>query len=314
MPIEGFNFENFAKNLAGQAKQVVPPHLSEEEKAFVVNIIYKFCYLSGEALSNDENIKLTGSQAMLITQFIGEWTFHKSIDLINGHIDSQFREAILQKVAFTVFEIAKQATINNIAQEQMIPLVEHHVTTCFKEAIDDLAQKGALNEGEAQDVLSQSNIDAMAQNQAQQEATGAQMSDNKILKLASVALVLKQMPQEKITNILKKFDVKEAEVLIQYLKMPDLENKLDKNITARCLKEIKGVLPEPVVLSPSRIFNRLQKIVKNSDKQIISIIINNERQLVKNLINTFDTDEMPVSTHVANVICSHLEEKMSQSR
>jgi len=314
MPIEGFNFENFAKNLAGQAKQVIPPNLSEEEKAFVVNIIYKFCYLSGEALSNDESVKLNANQAMLISQFIGEWTFHKSIDLINGNIDMQFREGILQKVAFTVFEIAKQAVVNNIPQDQMIPLVEHHVTTCFKQAIDDLAQKGALNQDQAQGVLSQSNIDAMAQSQAAQEAPETHMSDNKILKLASIALVLKQLPQDKMKHMLQKFDKKEAEVLIQYLKMPDLENKIDKNITAKCLHELKNVIPEPAILSPGRIFNRLQKIVNNSDKRIISIIIDNERQLVKNLINTSDIDEMPVSTHVANVICSHLEEKISQSK
>ncbi len=63
------------------------------------------------------------------------------------------------------------------------------------------------------------------------------MSDAKILKLASLALLIKNFPAEKIKNIISKFNKPEAQVLIQYLKMPDLENKVDSDITARCITE-----------------------------------------------------------------------------
>ena len=80
--IEGFDHKAFAKNLAGQAGQVVPEDIAPEDKKFVVDIVYKFCFLSGDALIKDETITLDAPQASLITQFIGEWSFHKSIDLI----------------------------------------------------------------------------------------------------------------------------------------------------------------------------------------------------------------------------------------
>ena len=204
--IEGFDHKAFAKNLAGQAGQVVPEDIAPEDKKFVVDIVYKFCFLSGDALIKDETITLDAPQASLITQFIGEWSFHKSIDLIRSKIDPSLREGILQRVAFTVFEIAKQAVIKRMPQEQIIPLVEHHVNVCFKQALDDLKKKGILDDKAEQNALSQSNIDAMAQSQAQEEAIGADMSDTKILKLASLALLIRNFPDAKIKSILSKFN------------------------------------------------------------------------------------------------------------
>ena len=46
--IEGFDHKAFAKNLAGQAGQVVPQDIDVNDKKFVVDIVYKFCFLSGD--------------------------------------------------------------------------------------------------------------------------------------------------------------------------------------------------------------------------------------------------------------------------
>ena len=129
--IAGFNPQDFAKNLAGQAGQVIPADISAADKKFIIDIVYKFCVLSGDALTKDTALNLDAAQASLITQFIGECSFHKSIDLLRAKVNPALREGILQRVAFTVFEIAKQAVVKKMPQEQIIPLVEHHVNTCF---------------------------------------------------------------------------------------------------------------------------------------------------------------------------------------
>ena len=77
--IEGFNPQDFAKNLAGQAGQVIPADIAAPDKKFIIDIVYKFCVLSGDALVKDAALNLDSAQASLITQFIGEWSFHKSI-------------------------------------------------------------------------------------------------------------------------------------------------------------------------------------------------------------------------------------------
>ncbi len=308
--IEGFDHKAFAKNLALQAGQVVPQDIGPDDKKFVVDIVYKFSFLSGDALVKDETIALDSAQASLITQFIGEWSFHKSIDLVRSKIDPSLREGILQRVAFTVFEIAKQATLKRMPQEQIIPLVEHHVNVCFKQALEDLKKKGILDEKAEQNALKQSNIDAMAQVEAEKEVIGADMSDTKILKLASLALLIKNFPQPKIKNILSKFNKPEREVLLQYLSMQDLETKIDTKITQRCLSEMKQALPEPQNMSLDRIQKKIFKIVKNSDKEEISNIIKDERPQIREFVLSGAQGDFNIPAKVANVIYKYLEEKI----
>lgn len=311
--IEGFDPRAFAKNLAIEASQVIPPDLKDADKKFVIDIVHKFCLLCGDALVKDEKYNLSAPQASIITQFIGEWTFHKSIDLIKGGIAPELREGVLQKVAFTVFEIAKQAISKNLPQEQVISVIEIQVKNCFKQAIEDLKAKGKIDENLANNTMSQSNIDAMSKAQFEEEqALGDDLSDAKILKLASLALLIKKLPQEKAKNIVAKFNQSEAQVLLQYIKMPNLEQKIDKGITIKCLEEIKEVLPEPKNISMDRIYAKLYKIVKNNDKDKIVNVIDNERPLIREFVLApYTKEEVKVPARVGNVICKYLEEKLS---
>ena len=136
--LKNFNCDAFAKDLSSQASQVVPNDIKKQDKDFIVEIIYRFCKMAGDALANEENSKLNASQASLITQFIGEWIFHKSVDIIRAGIELQYRESILQKVAFTVFDIAKKAVEKDLPQDQLISLVEAQVKKCFTKAVSVL--------------------------------------------------------------------------------------------------------------------------------------------------------------------------------
>lgn len=311
--IEGFDPRAFAKNLAMEASQVIPVNISDPDKKFIVELVHKFCLLCGDALTKDEKYNLNAAQASMITQFIGEWTFHKSVDLINGGIAPELREGVLQKVAFTVFEIAKQAISKNLPQEQIISVIEIQVKNCFKNAVDELKNKGKIDDKTLQNTMSQSSIDAMSQAEFDQEqGLGDDLSDAKILKLASLALLLKKLPQEKAKTLISKFNQSEAQVLLQYIKMPNLEQKIDKGITIRCLTEIKEVLPEPKNISMDRVYSKLFKIVKSSDKNKISNIIDNERPQIKQFVlSPYTKEEVRIPARVGGVICKYLEEKLS---
>jgi len=139
MAVEGFNSEQFAQNLAQQAVELVPKDLDENQKRFVVNIIYRYCVLAGNALIQDNSIKLSAEQASIICQFIGEWTFHKSIDLIRGKVQEECWEPILQKIAFTIFEVAKKTQINNVPQEETMTIIEQEVNRSYREAINEFS-------------------------------------------------------------------------------------------------------------------------------------------------------------------------------
>ena len=167
MAIEGFDYKGFATSMAEQAKELVPAELEQFQKDYVVKTLGNFTHLAGEALYNDTSLELTAEQAVFITQIIAEWSFHKSIDLIHSGILPQYWDSIMQKIAFTIFEVAKQAVIRKIPQDQLLQAVEHHVVKVYKQSIEELEKKGLIDEDIKNRAQSQSNIDAMAQ-QAQQ--------------------------------------------------------------------------------------------------------------------------------------------------
>ena len=76
----------------------------------------------------------------------------------------------MQKIAFTIFEVAKQAIMKNVPQDQILQLIEHHVNKSYKDAIDNLEKRGVISAEISQKAMSQSNIDDMAAQAAQAEA------------------------------------------------------------------------------------------------------------------------------------------------
>jgi hypothetical protein len=308
MTIEGFNFKEFAADLAQQAKAVLPADLSPQDKKYIVNIVNNFCYLAGEAIANDKTLNFDANQASIVTQFIGEWAFHKSIDLIKSKVDPQFRDSILQKIAFTVFEIAKQALLKKLPQAQMIGVVEHHVKKVYDESLSELMKKGALSNEQYDKAINQSNIDDMAKNE---NDAIANTSDTKILKLAAFAMLLKQMPNEKIGAILNKFSPTDAQVLIQYIQMEDLESRIDSSIVMKCLKEIKMTMPAPKKVNVNKTIAKFSKLVSTTDIDILEQLVIDERQLIQDFIlNSEHTDNTKFSPWLLQLITKHVEDKV----
>lgn len=162
MAIEGFDYKGFAQSMAEQAKELVPKELAPEDQEYIVNTLGNFTMLAGEAVYNDESLEINAEQAVFITQVIAEWSFHKSIDLIHSGIDRSYWDSIMQKIAFTIFEVAKQGIIRNIPQDQLLQAVEHHVVKVYKKNIEELEKRGVINEEIKEQAENQSNIDEMA--------------------------------------------------------------------------------------------------------------------------------------------------------
>lgn len=320
MAIEGFEYKSFAEELAQQASELLPKEFNDFQRNYVLNTIKNFSTLSGEAIYNDEKLNFNADQAMLITQIIAEWSFHKSIDIIKSGILPDYWDSVMQKIAFTIFEIAKQAIIQQVTQDEILKVVEHHVAKTYTKAIEELKQRKVIDERTCEAAISQSNIDDMMHKmQSEQEIAQASQgipsednSSNKILKLASVALLLRQVTQDKVQTILNKFNPQDAQMIIQYMQMPDLENKVDINIAMKCLNEIKTNLPEPKFVSFDKILSRMDSIFKKVPKEKLDKITSKERSNIKEFIQKAQEGEnTQIPSKIANIIAQHLEESVS---
>ncbi len=346
MPIEGFDYKAFASSMAEQAKELVPADLKDREKEYIVKTLGNFTLLAGEALYNDTSLNLTPEQAVFITQIIAEWSFHKSIDLIHSGILPQYWDSIMQKIAFTIFEVAKQAVIRKIPQDQLLQAVEHHVIKVYKQSIEELEAKGVIDEEIKNRAESQSNIDAMAK-QAQEEqlrrqqemvaeaeknqaaaekrreerraqkraekaaAAAPQGISNKQMKLMSLALVLKILSQDKVTTILNKFDSNDSLAISQYMNMADLESHLDGDLVTDCLKEMKNYLPVKKKLTKDNVLFDLLQVYKKVPRERVEKIIKNERPLVKRFISqSYDGEYGDMPLKVAGIVVQYIEDSI----
>ena len=350
MPIEGFDYKGFAASMSEQAKELVPKELEDREKEYIVKTLGNFTLLAGEALYNDQQLNLNADQAVFITQIIAEWSFHKSIDLIHSGILPQYWDGIMQKIAFTIFEVAKQAVIRKIPQDQLLQAVEHHVVKVYNQSIEELQQKGVIDEETKNRAENQSNIDAMAQQaqaeqerqkqaqdqEAQQNAQDAEQRrqerqkqreqrrqakqanvsmpqgiTNKQMKLMSLALVLKLMSQDKVMTILNKFDSNDSLAISQYMNMADLESHIDSDLVTDCLKEMKEYLPIKRKLTKENVLGDLLRIYRETPRERIEKVIKNERPLVKRFIaQAYDGEYSDLPLKVAGIVAQYIEESV----
>ena len=125
MATQNFDYESFAQNLAAQAQELVPQDFDDNQKQYVINTLGNFSLLSGKALAEDPNLNFNEEQAVTITQIIAEWSFHKSVDLIRSGIPQQYWDGVMQKIAYTIFEIAKQTFSQNLPHDKILELIEH---------------------------------------------------------------------------------------------------------------------------------------------------------------------------------------------
>ncbi len=329
MATQNFDYEGFAQNLAAQAQELVPQEFNDVQKQYVINTLGNFALLSGKALAEDPNLNFNEDQSITITQIIAEWSFHKSVDLIRSGIPQQYWDSVMQKIAYTIFEIAKQTFSQGLPHDKILELIEHHVKKSYLEAITELKNKGVIDEGLMEYAASQSNMDKMAQEMQQQQAqqsTGENAQnpqanniasdtldfpkvDSKVLKLATVAMLFKKMNQEKVQAILNKFDQDDAQAIIKYMRLPDLQERVGAHNALRCLQEIRTNLPKSTELTPNKVVLKLKNFAsKYTSKEIDTILIRERvgvKRLVFNALEGKYYDKVPPK--VASIVASHLQ-------
>lgn len=334
MAVPDFDYESFAQNLAAQAQELVPPEFEEHQKQYVVNTLGNFALLSGKALAEDPNLNFNAEQAVTITQIIAEWSFHKSVDLIRSGIPQQYWDGVMQKIAYTIFEIAKQTFSQGLPNDKILELVEHHVKKTYVDAITELKNKGIIDENLMEFAASQSNMDKMAQEMQEQAAaqSGGEMPpaagdaestavavqpdgkptlpkvDSKVLKLATVAMIFNKMKQDRVQTILNKFEEDDASSVVRYMRVPDLADKVGKENAMLALQDLKQSLPRTTNLTPQRVIAQIKLFAsKYSRKQLDTILIR-ERMGVKRLVFNALEDEFydGMPPKVASVVATHL--------
>jgi len=155
-----FDYKEFAKDLTKQAEEFIPADIELFHKKAFLDKIYNFTYIAGEAFSKDEEIG-GADIAKMLTQIISEWTFHKYIDLIRANIPEDYHESILQKLGFVAYEMAREAVINKLSQDEMLKLVEFHLNKEYEKSCKLLLDNNKISQDVYNNAMNLSNVNMM---------------------------------------------------------------------------------------------------------------------------------------------------------
>ena len=339
MAIEGFDYKEFAQMMSSQAGELVPANFNAMQKDYVVKTLTNFTLLAGEAISNDEKLNFNADQAVFITQIIAEWSFHKSIDLVHSGIMPEHWDSVMQKIAFTIFEIAKQAIQKDIPQDKTLQLIEHHVDKTYKEAIEDLEKRGIITKEISTQAANQSNIDEMAkQVQEQEEAqkaaavqvqeqyeqpaesapsnlpaynnTSTGVSADRSMKMKSLAMVLKLLDKKRAEEVLSRFSEETVNELRNLIKTPRLEEQVNMVVAKQTLDELKLILPKKKKLSQDNMVREMDKVFQEHQMEDIEMAVKSERPFVKRFVSqSYEGDYYQgIPLRVAKLLVNYVKE------
>ena len=252
----------------------------------------------------------------------------------------------MQKIAFTIFEVAKQAIIKEIGQEQLLQAVEYHVVSVYKKCIEDLQQKGVIDEEQKEKAENQSNIDTMAKQaieeqiakneaplveadnkrkeviQKREEARRQRKLEKELeasagaitkrqVKMMSLAMFLKLLSEDKIKSILSRFTKEDAKLIVHYMTLANLEGQVDGDLIIECIREMRDTLPVKRRLTQENVMGDLLRLYQSNPRENIEKVIKNERPLVKRFIaQAYDGEYSGLPLQVAGIVAQYVQDSI----
>ena len=131
----------------------------------------------------------------------------------------------------------------------------------------------------------------------------------KLLKLVTVALLLKRMDDEdQVQSILERFDQEDAGTVIKYMYANNLEREVDPAVTMKFLDELAEKLPQATEVNKKRVIQRVQHVVSTVGKNRMEKKLQLERHKVSQFVfNAVEGEYYEISTRIANIIATYLE-------
>ena len=163
MAVKNFKPEKFAQELAKASKEYLPKDLTDDDKNYITKNVFDYSFIAGNDIIKRFNNQFDDKQTAIIAQFIGEWAFHKSIDIIRANISTEHRAEILQQVAFAAHQEAIKSFGEEKDEDKIAARIELEVVKAYEISINTLVKAGNVTEDKVNEILSQSNINKYVQ-------------------------------------------------------------------------------------------------------------------------------------------------------
>lgn len=133
-----FDYNDFAHDIAEQAGNLVPSDIDKNTKYYILKAVKSFTQMTGEAISKNESLNLDDEKTAFFCQIIAEVIFNKSLALAHSDVPQEYWDAILQRIAFYIFEITKESIKKRKEKFELLKLAEFHANKSYDEALEEL--------------------------------------------------------------------------------------------------------------------------------------------------------------------------------
>jgi len=139
MTIENFDYKKVAEEILPEYQALIDTaELIPDDKKYISELLNNYCLMTGEALNNDSSTKLDASQATLVCKFIVKFIFKKFIEFTEKNLPVKYREEILQKTAFIIFEVAKDTQTQNLSEQIAHDIIAKEAKDTFEKEIANI--------------------------------------------------------------------------------------------------------------------------------------------------------------------------------
>lgn len=154
----------YIDNFIEQITPLLPKDVNKLQQEYLVNNIKYSTVLLASSMQTDTVFKsLNFEKQCLYIRIMGEWSFHKEIDLFRSGIPARHWRNIMQKIWYTVWEVMYACIQNSASDEVLLSIIERYVNKTYNYAIEDLKQSHIIDESTVEQAKEQSNIEIMAQ-------------------------------------------------------------------------------------------------------------------------------------------------------
>ncbi len=314
MPID-FDYQGFAQNLTNQAQEAIPEGISDQNKQFLIQVIFDFATKAGEALVHEDNSLMTPESVQMVIQFIAEWTFHKGLELMGSEIPPENWLFILQTIAAGIFEAGKKSMIGGLDTTTTTTIIQGEVDSHFTHAMNLLKEEGKITDEQIESIYAAQQQAhqqlAAQQKQEQQPQQPVQQLSPKEAKLATIAVLLSSLPAEKSEAIIESFSPEDATLIRNMMQPENLNVQLDPAQTAKLLKSLRETIaPEQ---APTVVAKHIQGLVSQTDPVNIIKLLQKERPAVQNYVKSCIEGKFirrNFSPYLAKIIYKYIEKQL----
>lgn len=155
---------DYIDNFIEQITPLLPKDVNKLQQSYLVSNIKYSTILLASSMETDPIFKsLVFERQCLFIRIMGEWSFHKEIDLFRSGIPAKHWRNVMQKIWYTVWEVMYACIQNSAPDDVLLSIIERYVNRTYNYAIEDLKQSNIIDEAIEEKAKEQSNIEIMAQ-------------------------------------------------------------------------------------------------------------------------------------------------------